>query len=192
VDHEEKVIRQLVDFLQGCDFTGVIFSRVAVEGTFPLDAIRINTTNVMPDVVIAMRWVDEKNELGTPGLVIADGGTRGKGTHGSLSPYDAHCNILVAAGPDFKKGLINDTPSGNIDLVPNVLWILGINPPKPLDGRVWHEALAASDAPSLKVESETLKATREMGLFRWQQYLKVSKVGPTVYFDEGNGEQVAK
>ena len=30
--------------------------------------------------------------------------------------------------------------------------------------------------------------SRSIGLFHWQQYLKVSTVGTTRYFDEGNGE----
>src|SRR5262249_37422655 len=35
VEDDQPVIRNLVEFLQGSDFAGVIFSRTPVEGTFP-------------------------------------------------------------------------------------------------------------------------------------------------------------
>jgi arylsulfatase A-like enzyme len=191
VDHEEAVVRKLVEFLQGTDFAGVVFSRVHVEGTFPMEAVRINSTNVTPDVVISMRWLEERSDLGTPGMVMSDGGTRGKGTHGSLGRYDMH-NTLVAAGPDFKRGVVSEIPSGTVDLTPTILWILGVKAPGPLDGRVLEEAMANHKGMSPKVETNTLEAARDFGWFRWDQYLKYSQVGETVYFDEGNGGMTAK
>jgi len=55
--------------------------------------------------------------------------------------FDLH-NTLVAAGPDFRKGVVDPLPSGNTDIAPTVLWILGIQPAAPMDGRVLTEALA--------------------------------------------------
>jgi arylsulfatase A-like enzyme len=191
VDHDEQVVRDLVEFLQGTDFTGVIFSRVPAEGTFPMEAVRINTTKVEPDVVISLRWTDEAGEWGAPGLVMSDGGAKGQGMHGSLSRYDMH-NTLVAAGPDFKKGMVDEVPSGGIDIAPTVLWILGIAPLKALDGRVLHEALAGSRARAPWPRTSTIRASRDIGWFRWQQYLKSTQVGQTIYFDEGNGGMTAK
>lgn len=184
--HDEKVIRQLVEFLQTTDFAGVIFSRVPMEGTFPLDAVRLNTTNVAPDVVVSYRWFADRNDNGVPGLLISDGGTKGKGTHASLCRYDM-LNTGVAWGPDFKKGYVSETPSGNIDVTPTVLHILGVKPKTPLDGRVLTEALVDGD-PAPTIETKTLESTREVGIFRWRQYLKYSRVGNAIYFDEGNGE----
>jgi arylsulfatase A-like enzyme len=185
-EHDETVIRRLVQFLQTTDFAGVIFSRVPVEGTFPLDAVRLSTTNVAPDVVVSFRWFADRNDNGAPGLLISDGGTKGKGTHASLCRYDM-LNTGVAWGPDFKKGHVSDVPSGNIDITPTVLHILGVKPKTPLDGRVLTEALA-NGGPAPTAETKTLEATRETGIFRWKQYLKYSQVGNAIYFDEGNGE----
>jgi hypothetical protein len=42
------------------------------------------------------------------------------------------------------------------------------------------------------VNVKKLEASRETGLFRWSQSLQFSEVNGTVYFDEGNGEPVAK
>ena len=36
-------------------------------------------------------------------------------------------------------------------------------------------------------EVKTIEATRDLGLFRWRQYLKYTSVGDAVYYDEANG-----
>jgi arylsulfatase A-like enzyme len=187
VDRTESVIHRLVDFLQTSDFAGVIFSRLKIEGTFPLETVRYGSTNNAPDVLISLRWREERNEHGAPGLMYSMEGTKGKGSHASLSRFDTR-NTLVASGPDFKKGLLSVMPSGNIDVTPTVLWILGVPPPTPLDGRVLHEALAMSKERAPKAVERRMDATRQVGFFRWKQYLKYSEVGHAIYFDEGNGE----
>jgi arylsulfatase A-like enzyme len=186
VEHQEPVVRRLVEFLQQSDFTGVIFSKLNLEGTFPLDAVRYGGTNAGPDVMISMRWTAEKNEHGFPGMFYSMDGTKGKGSHASLSRFDMN-NTLVASGPDFKRGFLNETASGNIDLTPTVLHILGVKPPKPLDGRVLHEAFADGSRRAPKSVTRTIEARRDIGLFRWHQYLKFTEVDGAVYFNEGNG-----
>jgi len=190
MDQVEAVVHKLVEFLQASDFTGVVFSRLPIDGTFPLERVRIGTTNNAPDVVVSLRWSADKNENGFPGLITAMEGKKGKGTHASLSPFDMR-NTLVAAGPDFKTGFLDEIPSGNIDVVPTILWVLGLNPSQPLDGRVLHEALIAGD-PAPKPVARQIEASREIGFFRWQQYLKFTEVGNSIYFDEGNGQAALK
>jgi arylsulfatase A-like enzyme len=108
-----------------------------------------------------------------------------------LSRFDMN-NTLVAHGPDFKRGLINDMPSGNVDVAPTILWLLGVKAPSTMDGRVLHEALAHSTVKPPRAETKTIEASRDIGLFHWQQYLKFSTVGTTRYFDEGNGEIIRR
>jgi len=182
VGHDETVIRKLVEFFQASDFAGVIFSHVAIEGTFPLEQVRVATTNA-PDVLVAMRWNSRTNVFGAPGLFVAD--TNKKGAHGSLSPFDMH-NTLVAAGPDFRRGFKDALPTGNIDLAPTILWVLGIQPPQKMDGRILSEAVKGLKAPKGKSEQKTLEAANESDSLHWRQYLKTSNVGDTIYFDEGN------
>ena len=67
----------------------------------------------------------------------------GKGTHATLSRFDMH-NTLIAAGPDFKQGQTDDLPSGNVDLAPTILRILGIKPSQKMDGRILSEAMTGS------------------------------------------------
>lgn len=192
IERDEAVIRRLVGFLQTTDFTGAIFSRLPVEGTFPLERVGyVSSHATSPDVVISLRWNSNRNDYGAPGMIISSGGTRGKGTHGSLSRYDMN-NTLVAAGPDIKKGLISDVPSGNVDLAPTILWLLGVEPLKRMDGRVLHEALLTSKAPAPNVNVKKIEASHDLGLFRWTQYLQFSEVNGTFYFDEANGEPLPK
>jgi arylsulfatase A-like enzyme len=192
-DGDEATIRRLVQFLQASDFAGVIFSRLTIEGTFPLEQVRISNTNGAPDVLVSMRWTWEKNEYGAPGLFAAEGGKKGKGSHASLGPSDLR-NTLVAMGPDFKRGMIDELPSGNADLAPTILHILGVPQPadSPMDGRVLREALTGGGSPSEQPTTKTVEATRDVGLFQWHQYLKFTEYDGRIYFDEGNGEPVAK
>ena len=191
VEHQEPVIRRLAEFLQQSDFAGVVFSRLNIKGTFPLETVRYGVTNAGPDVMVSMRWTEEKNEHGFPGMFQSMDGTKGKGSHASLSRFDMH-NTLVATGPDFKRGFLSETTSGNIDLAPTVLWLLGVKPPKAMDGRVLREAMAGSTLALPKVVTRTIEAKRDIGFFRWRQYLKFTEVDGAMYFDEGNGEPVLR
>jgi hypothetical protein len=185
--HHEPTIHRLVDFLQTSDFAGVIFSRIPLEGTFPLDQVRIGTTNPVPDVVVAMRWTADKSDTGAPGMLVAETGKKGKGTHGSLSRFDMH-NTLVAAGPDFKQGFVDELPSGNADVAPTLLYLLGVSPSLQLDGRVLHEALKQGKTLSGKPVTRTIEASHDLPICHWRQYLKITEYEGAIYFDEGNGE----
>jgi arylsulfatase A-like enzyme len=182
IGHDEGVGRKLTELVQKTDYAGVIFSRWKFPGTFDLHTGHIATKDA-PDVVMALHWTAQPNMYGAPGMVDGDAGRRrGKGTHASLSAYEMH-NTLIASGPDFKQGWADDTPTGNVDLAPTVLWILGVPPTKPMDGRVLLEAMPGHTL-TRTVSQEVLRAENpDTG---WKQYLKVSRVGTTEYFDEGN------
>ncbi len=190
IGHDVAVTRRLVELLQQSDFTGVIFTRAKSEGTFGLDAARIENEHA-PDVAMAFRWNGNKNQFGVPGMIDADWQRQaGKGTHATLSRFDMH-NTLIAAGPDFRRGETDDLPTGNIDLAPTILAILGISSPEKLDGRVLVETMQTA-ARGPETSNETLSATREFSSGRWEQTLRLSHVGSTIYLDEGNGVFVPK
>jgi arylsulfatase A-like enzyme len=112
----------------------------------------------------------------------------GKGTHATLSRFDMH-NTLIAAGPDFRRGEADDLPTGNIDVTPTILQILGIKTPVQMDGRILSEAMLNGDraASELKPEVKTIEGSNDLSSGRWRQTLKVSRVRSTLYLDEGNG-----
>src|SRR6266536_2431479 len=186
VGHDKKLIRRLVEFLQQSDFAGVIFTKEAMEGTFGLTQALIQKGDA-PDVVMAFRWTDLQNQFGVMGEIDADWQrAAGKGTHATLSRFDMH-NTLIAAGPDFKRGRTDDLPTGNVDVTPTILQILGIKAPVQMDGRILSEAMTKIDVPVLKPETKTVEATKDFPSGGWRQSLQISRVGSTVYLDEGNG-----
>lgn len=186
-DHDEQVIRRLVMYLQGTDFAGVIFCALPLEGTFSLSEAHLAASHGAPDVVVSMRWTGERNEFGAPGLLTAMEGKSGQGTHGSLSPFDLH-NTLIAAGPDLKKGFVSELPSGNIDVAPTILSILGVTVKAPMDGRVLYEALLDAQTEPPKAVEKTIEAHIDLGFIVWHQSLKIVNAGNAVYYEEGNGE----
>ncbi|MGB8141032.1 MAG: alkaline phosphatase family protein [Pseudolabrys sp.] len=192
VGHDKKLIRRLVEFLQQSDFAGVIFTKEPMEGTFALTQALIQRGDA-PDVVMAFRWTDLQNQFGVTGEIDADWQrAAGKGTHATLSRFDMH-NTLIAAGPDFKRGQTDDLPTGNVDLVPTILQILGIKVPHQMDGRILSEAVAAPTSllPAPKPEAKSIEARKDFPSGTWRQTLKISRVGSTIYLDEGNGAFVA-
>ena len=152
--------------------------------------------------MVALRWSPDKSSNGTPGLVFCDASERkaGQGMHVTLSRFDMH-NTLIAAGPDFRRGELDDLPSGNVDLAPTILQILGIKAPLKMDGRILTEAMLSSDidatsrnggfqsaesASSRKSETKTIEATKDFPSDMWHQSLKIAGVGSTIYLDEAD------
>jgi arylsulfatase A-like enzyme len=182
IGHDPALTRRIVEFLQRQDFTGVIFTRDPLPGTFTLAQARLDSRDA-PDIVVSLRWSDEKNQAGVAGLFVSDGAAYGRmtvegsrGGHSTLSPYDIH-NTLIAAGPDFRPGQTNLFPSSNADLAPTVLSVLGVKPPQRLDGR---DLTSRTLAPA---RSRTLVATHGS----WRQYLKITECDGALYLDQGNG-----
>jgi arylsulfatase A-like enzyme len=186
-DHHAEAIQRLVTYLQGSDFAGVIFTSMPIEGCFRLADVHLAATNGAPDVAVSMRWTSQENEYGAPGLLTVMDGKPGQGSHGSLSQFDLH-NTLIVAGPDFKRGFVSWVPSGNIDVAPTILSILGVDSRIPPDGRILSEAFIDGPKEVAKPSEKVMEAHRDLGFLRWHQFLKTTTVGNTVYYEEGNGE----
>jgi arylsulfatase A-like enzyme len=188
VGHDKRTVQRLVEFFQESDFAGVIFCRFDIEGTFPLSAAKVDCPTA-PDIMVALRWTSDANSTGMAGMIVSDAKKRapGQGMHASLSRYDMH-NTLIAAGAGIRRGYVDRLPSGNADVAPTVLALVGISPPANMDGRPLEEALTGHDKFSGEISTETLEARRRGKQFDWHQYLQVTKLGRQVYLDEGNGE----
>ncbi|MEE8046077.1 MAG: alkaline phosphatase family protein, partial [Dehalococcoidia bacterium] len=88
-----------------------------------------------PDIAIAMRSTITGNPAPLSRSGAAAGGKVGAGSHGGGSSAELH-NTLIASGHSFIEGLRSELPSGNIDIAPTVLEVLGIPIPGHFDGRV--------------------------------------------------------
>jgi arylsulfatase A-like enzyme len=137
-----------------------------------------------------MRWKPDANRYGAPGLIYSDTKSypAGAGMHATLSATDMH-NICFAAGPDFARGMRDPLPSGNTDIAPTLLWLLGVEPREKMSGRVLTEALTVAGPPIDRVQSEHKEASWKGEGFVWRQSLDWSTVNGVIYLDQGNGRQ---
>jgi len=187
--YNPKLIAKVVHCLEGQPFTGMVFTKEPVEGAFTLEDIKLNSPDA-PDIVLSMRWNNDQNKFGAPGMIYADspGYGPGQGTHVTLGPSDMH-NTCIAAGPDFQSNIVDTLATGNVDIAPTVLWILGIEPAKKMSGRVLSEALSIPGPPVQSVQPAHRETTWQGKDFVWHQYLDSIQVNDVIYFDEGNGYQ---
>jgi arylsulfatase A-like enzyme len=148
-----------------------------------------------PDIAMSFKWDSDPNDAGYRGQISSTGGQPGQGTHGSMSRHELR-NVMFARGPSFKAGIRVETPTGNIDLAPTVLHLLGGNGPAgvaAMNGRVLHEALKSSENPE---GSENLRepdwttelhnAERRVGDLVYRQQIRLCRVGETTYLEEGS------
>lgn len=184
-----RVISNVVATLQRQPFSGVIFTHDGLPGTFPLSEIQAAGPTA-PDIIVSTRWTRLPATDEHPRIEVLNDGyheySAGCGMHVTLSPTDLH-NTCVAAGPDFRRGVTSPIPSGNVDIVPTLLWLMGLQPPEPLDGRVLSEALVGDAPPLRTVELGRRDAKTVMPLGTWEQYLRFTEVNGVRYLEEGNG-----
>jgi len=181
--HDPQVIQRLAFTLETKPWVNALFTRGGVEGTFPLAAVHLDSPEA-PDVVISLPWSRQAGATGAVGVEWTDGATVARGGHENLSPSDMH-NTLVAAGPDFKRGFTDQEPTGNTDLAPTALWILGLHDAAArMDGRVLAEALAIPGPAESAPTTRRLEARRAWSGGAFEQYLQVSEVNGVRYLDE--------
>jgi len=191
-DHDRAVTRRLVDWLQHSDFAGVIFTRDKVDGTFPLNAARIDTSGAA-DIVMSFDWTGQSGQFGVQGMIDADWNRKaGEGTHATLSAFDVH-NTLIAAGPDFQVDFEDKMPTASVDIAREIIQILDLPIPQEIVGRGLMEARRnLSEKPSSEVRSQILEASCDFGDGRWKQTFQVSHYLTGEYIDEGNGSFTKK
>ena len=190
--HDRTVTQRLVDWLQHSDFAGVIFTRDKLDGTFPLSAVRIDTSN-SADIVMSFDWSAQSGQFGVQGMIDADWNRKaGEGTHATLSPFDVH-NTLIAAGPDFAVGFEDKLPTANVDVTREIMQILDLPVPQETAGRPLLEARRnLSEKSSSEVGGRILEAARDFSDGRWKQTFRVSHYQESDYIDEGNASFTKK
>ena len=139
-----------------------------------------------PDVAMSFRWSPNANPAGYAGAIFSTGGVAGQGQHGSMGRSELH-NILFARGPDFKDNQVVNVPSGNIDLAPTILELLGLPSVEGTEGRVLGEAVSGGPDPA-EVEwfSDLHSTDCSVGEKVYRQQIRLSRVGDTVYVHEGD------
>lgn len=148
--HDPARVAAIVAALQRRPEVGAIFTRPApgrpsdgvVPGTLSFNVARWNHAR-SGDILISANWTDRVNDAGYKGTTT-QGGVAG---HGTSSPFDIH-NTLIAAGPSFREGATSDVPTGNVDIAPTLLRLLGLPIPLTMTGRVIAEGLRTGPSPA--------------------------------------------
>ena len=179
---------RLAGWLMAQPWCGALLASLAVgeiEGALPAASVGLDGERAA-DLTMSFAWSPEANDAGYEGHGYATGGAAGLGTHGSMGRSEQRC-VLIASGPSFKRGAAVHTPTGNIDVAPTVLRILGVDGGQEMDGRVLEEALLGGpDAGAVDSTNDVLRAERNTDGGVYLQELSVSRVGSTIYVDHGN------
>jgi arylsulfatase A-like enzyme len=137
-----ELTNRLLDWLNAQEWVGAIATDLPHSGNNDYPTMReIGLEGPRsPDIAIAMR--SKVTELSAPfaRTGATAGGKIGVGSHGGGSPAELH-NTLIVSGPSFVSGLRSEIASGNIDVAPTILELLGLTQLDHFDGRVLHEAL---------------------------------------------------
>lgn len=187
-DHNKELINKIVLALQQQEWIGAIFTSAKkagdtkgwVAGTLSFDAIHWNHPERSSDILVDVNWNDEKNDKGYAGSSFA----RGVAGHGGFSPYEVHIP-LIAYGPSFKKAYQGTLPTSNVDLVPTILHLHGLEVPKQMDGRVIYEILnekSPSSAP-LKSKLQTVETSIKTPTGKYTLILEQSVLGDYIYLN---------
>ena len=94
-------------------------------------------------------------------------------------------NVLICDGPYFGKKRRILTPSGNIDVLPTILDILGVELPRNINGRILKEAYKDT-TNELVFERNLLKSERTIEDNVFKQEIILSQLGGSIYIDEGS------
>ncbi len=139
-DSDNVLVEKIIEWLIEQPWCGPIFSRTGAGGTLTIDEI-CALHDRAPDLYVMMRSADDKNGWGMIGTTPHDAPYPvGGGCHGGLSSFEL-ANVMTMAGTRFKTGQVLSTPAGNIDILPTILHLLGIEQPTNIDGRILVEAL---------------------------------------------------
>lgn len=170
-DHDPVLITRIVESLQRQEWVGAVFTAGAkkgdtngiVKGTLSFETIRWDHERA-GDILVDLNWNDDKNAYGYAGASFY----KGIAGHGGSSPWEIHIP-LIAAGPSFKTKTRSSVPTSNIDIVPTLLKIHGIQIPETMEGRVLNELLAGNmEDRSKNVKKEVIETSTE---FDWGTYV---------------------
>jgi arylsulfatase A-like enzyme len=182
-DQDADTVERLAIWLAEQPWTGALVAGrgdARALGLLPGDAAGVAGERA-PDITMSLQWDTGAGANGLPGRSYATGGVPGQGTHGSGSPHELR-SVLVTAGPSFRRGVTSDLPSGNIDLAPTILALIGLSTDAGFDGRVLAEAFrqgAPSSPPARTSTEHVAERITPAGVLR--QRLALERVGATTY-----------
>jgi len=143
-------------------FSGVRGAPV-VDGTLPLALLNMDGP-LAPDLLATLAWSDDANEHGQRGVSYELGSNQA--SHGGASAWEIR-NTLTLQGPGVVSAQRSALPSGNGDLAPTVLSLLGLPVPESMTGRMLAEALVGAEPEG---EARVWEESSDAGTLRWSEY----------------------
>jgi arylsulfatase A-like enzyme len=157
--HDRALVARLVRILAQLDYIDAIFADSSygqLSGALPLSAIGMEGGSQVqrPAIVVSFKsFLRRPGDLLSAVQVTDSPLQEGQGSHGSLTRATTYNNMALW-GPDFRQGLQDLMPAGNIDIAPTLAHVLGLElPAAGLQGRVLVEALRDGDAGSIDVHT---------------------------------------
>ena len=182
---EVFLVSELIEWLSGQIWCGALCSSDRL-GEIPgaiSSSLIMNEGKRSPDLIMSFNWDSSDNLHGYSGQVYSTGGSVGLGQHGSMSRHEMN-NTLICRGPSFLEGEKILSPTGNIDILPTILYILGQEIPDQVEGRILEESFKGSDNEIIS-ETEIYEASLSTEFGTYSQEITISAVGQSRYVDEG-------
>ena len=132
---------------------------------------------------MSFAWDSSANSAGYTGHAYSTSLAPGQGQHGSMSPHETR-NVLLASGPAFKQSARITTPTGNVDIAPTVLHLLGLPGADSMQGRILHETLR-NGPETVPWNTITHEAKAETPNGICHQEISISHVGGALYVNRG-------
>ena len=132
---------------------------------------------------MSFKWTNGFNDNEVEGLVYSSSGEIGNGQHGSIGSTE-HRSVLFGYGPDFKENNVVENPTGNIDIAPTIIELLGIDTDTNFDGRIITEGLISRSRISSDIRMESYHAKRNSDGILYEQELESSVLGNSVYIND--------
>jgi arylsulfatase A-like enzyme len=154
--NDPALVKQIVAFLAQKDYISGIFTDDSfgdIPGALKTSTIGLKGSSELPAPSIVINFKTFSTNPKDPNdpqaqVEVADTTLQqGQGMHGSFGRGDTFNNML-AIGPDFKTGYVDNAPVSNADVVPTLASALGWTLPSvgTLTGRVATEALVGGPA----------------------------------------------
>ena len=178
---------RLAEWLTAQPWCGALVASEAageIPGTLPASLIGLEGPRA-PSLAMSFRWDSTANAAGFAGHAYSTNLGPGRGQHGSMSRHETR-NVFFARGPTFKQSAAVATPTGNVDLAHTVLRLLDLPGGEAMHGRILHETLQGGP-DTVEWQTTTHEAERNTPNGRYRQAITVSRVGATLYVDEGSG-----
>jgi arylsulfatase A-like enzyme len=181
------IVHKTIGILAQLDYVGGIFVDDAYcpaasdcPGALPMSTVGLVGSSHVPRPAIVVTFkvfYNVPGDLQSAAQVSDTTLQEGQGMHGGFG-RDQTFNNMAAIGPDFKSGFVDETPMGNIDIVPTLARILGIEMPSvgSLKGRVLQEALANGEASKASEVKTLVSAPTQDGVRTVLEYQEASGV----------------